>query len=385
MSELLFKRKIGLLKLLEQNSVLLFGARGTGKSFWMAHELQHKATFVDLLESDLYLRLSTNPSELEGIIKASKHKLIVIDEIQKIPPLLDEIHRLIEKKKYRFLLTGSSARKLKRGHANLLAGRAWTAEMYPISWSEMESRSFNLERYLRYGGLPRVLLSTNPEEELHAYVNTYIREEVQAEALVRKLASFNRFLKVAALVNGEMIQFTNVANDAAVPLSTVKEYFSILQDTLLGFLLEAWAESKKRKAIQTAKFYFFDTGVANTLAGNKTLDRNSNLFGKCFEQFIAMELKSYLSYRRSFEEMHYWRATSGQEVDFLIGNHTAVEVKSTARTDKKDLKGLLALKEEKVFKNFFLVCNDHTERVVEGIRIIHWEKFLGKLWADELF
>ena len=255
-----FKRYLDLAALLQKKSFFLLGPRSTGKSFLIDEQLGSRAIILSLLHSDLYLRLSTSPWELEMMIEGAQqqHKThwIVIDEIQKVPNLLDEVHRLIESKKFRFLLTGSSARKLKRGHANLLAGRAWTANFYPLSWCEIAD--FSLPRFLRYGGLPAVYSSDYPDEELHAYARTYLYEEIQAEGLVRKLPQFSRFLMVAALANGQLLNFANISSDAQVPASTIKEYYSILEDTLIGFMLLPWVKSKKRKAITTAKFYFLE-------------------------------------------------------------------------------------------------------------------------------
>lgn len=380
-----FKRLLNLPELIRQKSHFLFGPRSTGKSFLIQKQLRNRALVIDLLRSDLYLRLSGNPSELENIIEADlkKRPWVVIDEIQKIPSLLDEVHRLIETKKIKFLLTGSSARKLKRGSTNLLAGRAWNAKIFPLSWPEIPN--FDLDCYLRQGGLPQVCGSEHPEEELDAYVETYLREEIRAEGLIRNLAPFSRFLKSAALSNGNLLNFSQIASDSEVPASTVREYYSILEDTLIGFLLEPWTQSKKRKAIQTPKFYFFDTGVTHLLAGTKSLDRNSNLYGTSFEQFIAMEIRAALSYQRKKESFTYWRSAHGFEVDFLIGDHTAIEVKATRRVSPQDYRGLLALSEEKVFKNYILVSQDPIAAKRGWILSLPWEEFLKRLWKGEVF
>ncbi|HEX4045225.1 MAG TPA: AAA family ATPase, partial [Gammaproteobacteria bacterium] len=277
-----YQRQLNLLSLLEKKSFFLLGPRAIGKSFLIREQLKDKSLIFNLLRSELYLRLTAAPWELENMINAAlverPSEFIVIDEIQKVPQLLDEVHRLIEERQLRFLLTGSSARKLKHGHANLLAGRAWTAHLYPLSFSEIPD--FKLDHYLRFGGLPAIYGSPDPEEELQAYVQTYLYEEIQAESLVRKLPQFSRFLITAALANGQMLNFAQIANDAAVAASTVREYYTILEDTLIGFMLTPWMKSKKRKAISTAKFYFFDTGVCHALAQTQVLDRNSDLYGR---------------------------------------------------------------------------------------------------------
>ena len=375
-------RILDLTELLKKKSFFLFGPRSTGKSTLVKQQLLNTAGIIDLLDSRLFLRLSSAPHDLEEIIDARNTNLVVIDEIQRIPELLNEVHRLIEDRKIRFLLTGSSARKLKRGNANLLAGRVWEAGLYPLTWKEIPE--FNLERYLLYGGLPVVYLSEYPEEELDAYVNTYLKEEVMAEGLIRNLPPFARFLKSISMANGEVVNFTKLGNDCQVASSTVREYISLLEDTLIGFLLPAWIESKKRKAIKSGKFYFFDPGVTHTLSGTQVLDRNSDLYGKSFEQFIGMEIRAYLGYRRIKLPLSYWRSTHGHEVDFLIGDRVAVEVKSSQRVNSTDVKSLKVLAEEKVFSDFYLVSHDPVETKKDNIQAIHWRKFLERLWSDKI-
>jgi uncharacterized protein len=376
------ERTIDLKDLLRRKSFFLFGPRATGKSTLVKRQLSTSAAIVDLLDSRFFLRLSAAPHDLEAIIDASDSRLIVIDEIQRIPELLNEVHRLIEGRKMTFLLTGSSARKLRRGQANLLAGRVWEARLFPLTWKEIGE--FDLERYLRYGGLPSVYLSKFPEEELDAYVNTYLKEEIMAEGLIRNLPPFVRFLRSMALANGEVINFTKLANDCQVAPSTVREHVGVLEDTLVGFLLTAWTKSKKRKAIKSGKFYFFDPGVTHTLAGTEVLDRNSNLYGRSFEHFMGMEIRAYLSYRRIKRPLTYWRSTHGHEVDFLIGDKAAVEVKAASRVVPADFRGLKALSEEGVFENLFLVSQDSVSTRHGNILAIHWEEFLRRLWQGEI-
>jgi len=377
------KRQLQLEPLLAMKSFFLFGPRATGKTTLIQQQLAKKAIVIDLLDSRYFLRLSSAPQELESLIEAAPAETIVIGEIQRIPELLNEIHRLIETKtkNLTFLLTGSSARKLRRGQANLLAGRVWEARMFPLIYREIPD--FKLNRYLQYGGLPAVYLSDYPEEELNAYVNTYLKEEIMAEGLIRRLPPFSRFLKTMALANGEMINFTKLANDCQVPPSTVAEYVGRLEDTLIGFLLPAWTESKKRKAIKTGKFYFFDPGVTHMLAGTETLDRNSNLYGKSFEQFICMELRAYLSYRRKKIPLTYWRSKNGHEVDFLLGTKIAIEVKAAKKVSKNDFKGLKYLNEEGVFQTLILVSQDPVSTRNGNILAIPWQKFLSDLWKDK--
>lgn len=377
MSELI--RALDLRRLLAKKSFFLFGPRATGKSTLIRQQLGREAFVIDLLDSRNYLRLSASPSDLEAMIAASDSALVVIDEVQRIPELLNEVHRLIESKQLRFLLTGSSARKLRRGQANLLAGRVWEARLFPLIHREIPD--FDLDRYLLYGGLPMVWLSAEPAEELDAYVHTYLTEEIMAEGLVRKLPPFSRFLRAMALSNGEMLNFAKLANDCQVPPSTVAEYAALLEDTLVGFLLPAWTASKKRKAIRTAKFYFFDCGVTHLLAGTRALDRNSDLYGKSFEQFIGGEIRAWLSYNRIKQPLGYWRSAHGDEVDFVIGEEVAIEVKASARVSWRDFKGLDRLAEEGVFKHYLLVSQDPIELSDGARHALPWQSFLEGLWA----
>jgi predicted AAA+ superfamily ATPase len=376
-------RTLDLAALLAKKSFFLFGPRATGKSHLIERQLRDQVLVIDLLRSDVLMRLASRPDELESIIEGGpKTPWIVLDEIQRIPSLLPEIHRLIETKRYRFLLTGSSARKLRRGSADLLGGRAWVANLFPLTSAEIPS--FDVRRYLRFGGLPTVYLSESPEEDLRAYVSLYLQEEIRAEGIIRRLPPFTRFLRVAALSSGQLLNYAQVASDAEVAASTVREYFSVLEDTLVGWTLEPWRESRKRKAIQTAKFYFFDVGVMHELAGTTALDRNSDLYGRSFEHFIGMELRAYLGYTRSRDGLTFWRSTHGYEVDFLIGGRIAIEVKSTRKASLREARGLLALREEKVAKRFLFVSEDPIAAKRDGIEFLQWSTFLRRLWDGEI-
>lgn len=378
------QRILNLHNLLKKKSFFLFGPRATGKTSLIAAEFPKEVPTLDLLESDLYLRLRLNPEKLESIIFGFNPNatMAVIDEVQRIPEILNEVHRLIEKKKITFLLTGSSARKLKRNQANLLAGRARQAELFPLT--SIEIPQFDLLRYLQWGGLPMMYLSDEPLDDLHAYVNTYLKEEIQAEAAVRELPSFIRFLKFSALTSGDILNFANISNDAMVPASTVRDYYSILEDTFIGFMVPAWTKTVKRKPLAKSKFYYFDIGVKNILADIRQIPAQSDLFGKAFEHFIALELRAYISYRRKFLSLSYWQAQNGQEVDFVVGDTLAIEVKATDHVQDKHLKGLLALAEEKICKRYILVSQDQMPRRVNYIELMPWQDFLKKLWADEI-
>jgi predicted AAA+ superfamily ATPase len=375
-------RTLDIKQLLNKKSHFLFGPRGTGKSSLIQHSLSNQALIIDLLHSATYMRLSEDPSHIESMIDLDKQKFVVIDEIQRVPDLLNEVHRLIEKKGICFLLTGSSARRLKCQGVNLLAGRARQAELYPLTYHELDN--FNLHHYLQYGGLPMVALSDEPEEDLDAYVHTYLQEEIKAEALVQKLPAFSRFLQLSALTSGTTLNFSSIASDAGVSGVTLREYYRILEDTFLGFLVEPWQHSVKRKPVSTARFYYFDTGVRNKLAGITSIPEKTDLFGMAFEHFIAMELRAYIGYSRKKLPLCFWRTVEGDEVDFIVGDLIAIEVKSTKKVSNKHLKGLRRLMEEKQMENYYLISQDPIAAKQEGIILLPWEVFLERLWGGEI-
>jgi len=375
-------RILNLKQLMDKKSHFLFGPRATGKSSLIKHDLADQALVIDLLHSETYMRLMGNPSQIESMIALNEKTYVVIDEIQRVPELLNEVHRLIENKHIRFLLTGSSARKLRCQGVNLLAGRARQAELFPLSYHEF--KTFNLPRYLQYGGLPMVVLSDEPEEDLDAYVYTYLEEEIKAEALVKNLPAFSRFLQLSALTSGTTLNFTSIASDAGVSSVTLREYYQILEDSFLGFSVLPWRHSVKRKAVATARFYYFDTGVKNRLAGIHAIPEQTDLFGQAFEHFIAMELRAYLSYFRKKLSLCFWRTSDGHEVDFIIGDQVAIEVKAAKKISSKHLKGLRYLMEEKKLEKYYMVSQDPIALKEEGIYILPWEDFLKRLWNEEI-
>jgi predicted AAA+ superfamily ATPase len=377
-----FTRLLDLPPLLAHKSFFLFGARSTGKTTLIRKQLSGQCNIVDLLETEMLLRLSQEPGSLEGIIAAGGNRITVIDEVQKLPRLLDEVHRLIEKRGYTFLLTGSSARRLKRENANMLGGRAWEARLFPLVSQEIPD--FDLDRFLLIGGLPHVQASSNPLEELGAYASLYLREEIMAEGIIRDLPRFGRLLKTAALCNAQQVNFTKLASDVGCAPSTAIEHFRILEDTLIGFFIQPWHQGNSRKEVSRAKFYLFDTGVANILAGTKTLDRNSDLYGRALEQFVAMELRAYLSYKRLSSELFFWATHDGTEVDFVVPDQLAVEVKATSRVNERDLRGLRILGREKGMRNLILVTLDPVAINYEHIRAVPLHIFLKELWQGEL-
>ena len=377
-------RSLDLTEITEKKSSFLFGARGTGKTSLIDRQLTD-ALVVDLLSGDYYLPLSQNPSELAAIVEARPDVLVVIDEVQKLPLLLDEVHRLIQKKGRRFLLTGSSARKLKRNNANMLGGRATQAVLLPFTWHELQSvQQFALERVLQFGSLPRVYLSDSPYEELLDYVSLYLKEEIQLEAEVRNLPAFIRFLKFAAQSSGELLNYSNIASDVGLSAKTIKDYFEILDDTLIGYRLEPWRAGKSRKTVATAKHYLFDCGVIHALTGTRHLDRNSNLYGRSFEHFVINEVRAYNAYRRRHWELAFWRTKHGEEVDLVIDDRLAIEIKSTQRASSRDSKGLGKIAEENAWQRRILVSQDPIERKYDGeLWLMPWDKFFQRLWAGE--
>ncbi len=371
-------RILDLERLLKEKSHFLFGPRQTGKTSLVANTFA-KVRVYDLLDTSVYLNLNQNPGRLEEEL-APNDRIVVIDEIQRLPQLLHEVHRLIEKRKVRFLLTGSSARKLRHGGVNLLGGRARVKYMHPFVRREL-GKDFNLDRALSYGLLPSIYFSSNPQADLEAYAGSYLQQEIVAEGATRNIPAFSRFLKVAALCNAAVVNFTNVANDAQVPRTTVYEYFEILKDTLMIQEVPAWTRSAKRKPLVSSKYYFFDIGVAASLQGRRFAPGTPE-YGEAFETYIAHELQAYRDYV-SGQSLSFWRSASGFEVDFILGDHTAVEVKAKRTVGSQDLKGLQALSEEKKLKRYICVCLESRKRILGKIHMLPYEEFLDSLWDGQ--
>lgn len=370
------QRLINLNSKLAHKSTFLLGPRQTGKS-WLIREQCQNAQIYNLLDSKTFRDLSLNPSLIRKEIK-EENSLIVIDEIQKLPELLNEVHLLIEEKKKIFLLTGSSAIKLRRAGVNLLGGRASWLELRPLVKKEL-GQHFNLIKGMNQGFLPSIYFSKNYREDLKDYVDLYLREEIAVGTAIRRLPVFSRFLDIAALANGQVINYSNIGRDAQIPATTVREYFQVLVDSLLIDRIPVWKESKKRKAAAKDKFYFFDIGVSRYLQGRGDIAVRTEEFGFALEAYLYHELKSYSAYI-SGDKIAYWRTEDNLEVDFILGDHTAIEVKATQVVSPKHLKGLKAIAEEKKFKNYILVSTDERERRYEGIDIVPLEKFLDYLW-----
>lgn len=365
------------------DSVFLWGARQVGKTT-LLEELYPKARYYDLLQAREFERFLRRPSLLsEELESLEDGELVIIDEIQKVPQLLDEIHALIHKRKIRFILSGSSPRKLIRSGANLLGGRALKKILFPLVSSEIPD--FNLTKAVNNGLIPRHYMIKNPWERFRAYIGVYLNEEIREEALSRNLKSFSRFLEVAALSNGEMIVYKNIAQDCGIDHRTVKEYFEILKDTLIGYLIAGFTATLKRRAILAPKFYFFDVGIANYLLNRKDITPGTEIFGHSFEHLIIQELIAYLGYTQSPENLTYWRTSSGYEVDAIIGNgRIAIEIKSTDEVKSRHLKGLKAFQEDFPAVRSIIVSLDKYPRVMNGVEIIPAEQFLKALWNSEI-
>jgi predicted AAA+ superfamily ATPase len=375
-TSLYIERVLDLPSLLQKKSHFLFGPRQTGKTFLIRHSLKGVRSY-DLLDTSVYLALSQNPGRISQELNP-RDKIVVVDEIQRLPVLLNEVHRMIEERGIRFLLTGSSARKLRRGGVNLLGGRARTKHMHPFTYQELGNQ-FDLLKAIDRGLLPSIYLSDDPRADLQAYTGSYLQQEIVAEGTTRNIPAFSRFLKVAALCNATVVNFTNVSNDAQVPRTTVYEYFEILKDTLLLHELPAWRKSKKRKPLASSKYYFFDVGVVAALQGRE-FRQGTPEFGEAFETYLMHELVSYRDYV-SGEPLSYWRSTSGFEVDFILGDHTAIEVKAKENLSTQDLKPLRALAEEKKLKRYLCVSLEPRRRNLENLTILPFREFLDSLWS----
>ncbi|MBU2513559.1 ATP-binding protein [bacterium] len=377
----MYQRHFQLNDIVDRKSVFLLGPRQTGKSTLLRTILPH-AVFVDLLESETFRELSTFPESLRQRV-GERRDVVVIDEVQKLPGLLDEVQLMIDRNKdLRFVLTGSSARKLKQGKANLLGGRALFLKLHPLVSPELSFERL-LDRMNR-GGLPAIIDSPFPDQDMNAYVGTYLKEEIQAEGATRSIENFSRVLNFASHLNGKQVNYTKVGNDAQVPPRTVKDYFGIFSDTMIAHLLPCFQGTSKRKPVSTEKFYFFDIGVARNLSRAGMVQERSEAFGNALEHLIFLELLAYRDYNLLDFELFYWRSRSQLEVDFLINDEIAIEVKGTSRVSQADLKGLKALSEELPLKRAIVVCSETEERKVGGIEIVPIDRFLRYFWEGLL-
>ena len=370
-----------------KETFFLWGPRQTGKST-LLHSIYPEAIWIDLLKAEEFRRYLSHPEWLRREITIEgKRPFVVIDEVQKLPELLDEVHWLHENRHVQFALCGSSARKVKRGDADLLGGRALRYEMFGLVSAELQP-DFDLCRLLNHGYLPRIYLSTQPNRLLNAYVANYLREEIAAEGLVRRLPVFSNFLNLAALSDCATVNFSTIARDCGVSSQTIKEYFQILEDTLLARWLPSFRKRPKRRVAASPKFYFEDVGVVNFLAKRGIIQPGSELFGKAFENWCFHELNAYNMYHEKFADFYYWHLAGGTEVDFIVNDMMiAIEAKAAQKISAKHLKGLRSLKEDhpEILRRV-IVCRENKPRTTaDGIEVISAEIFAQKLWDQDFF
>ncbi len=370
-------------------STFLWGPRKTGKSTLLGQQFPHSVRF-DLLDTRLLLEFTRAPwafaERVRALDPAVRTHPILIDEVQKVPALLDEVHRLIENDGLRFVLCGSSARKLKRGRANLLGGRAWRFALHPLTWPEIPD--FDLLRALNCGLVPQHYDAEHPRRALAGYLDDYLKEEVFAEGLTRNAPAFTRFFEALSFSHGELVNYSNIARDCGVDSKTVREYFQILVDILLGVFVEPFSHRRSRAVIiRTPRFYLFDVGLAGYLTGRRIERPLGPEFGRALEHFVLMELLAYRSYRELDFPIRFWRTKTGLECDFVLGRNgeTAVEVKGSRNVQPRDLTGLRAYREEHQPRHALLVCNEPApRRTGDGLWILPWQDFLERLWSDAI-
>ena len=370
------------------NSAFLWGPRKTGKSFFLG-QLYPESTSFDFLKADILFRFAKNPSLLrqELLYLESSGKLIqpiILDEVQKVPSILDEVHWMIENKKWQFILCGSSPRKLKRGHANLLGGRAWRFEMFPLVSAEIPD--FDLLTALNRGLIPSHYTEKYYRRSLKSYVTDYLKEEIMSEGLVRNLSGFARFLDSVGYSHGEMVNFLNISRNCGVDAKTVKAYYQILVDTMLGVFIDPFTKKSGRQIIMsTPKFYLFDVGVAGYLLKREILEERGEPFGRAFEHFILMEILAYRIYSEKDFKLAYWRTKDGLEVDFILDDgKVAIEVKGGRNIDSSSLKPLRVFSEEYKPEKTILVNNETMPRLIDRIELTPWRIFLENLWAGKV-
>jgi predicted AAA+ superfamily ATPase len=377
-----FQRRLSI-ALPERQSAFLWGARKTGKSTFLRNAFPGSVSF-DFLRTDVLLAFTTRPALLREQLLAKPPSVLAL-------PIILDVHGLIEERGLRFVLCGSSARKLKRGRANLLGGRAWRYEMLPLVSAEFPRGSgkpagMDLLKALNNGLVPSHYLSADPRKSLDAYVRDYLKEEVFDEGLTRNVPAFSRFFEALGYCHGELINHANIARDCGVDAKTVKEYFQILCDTLLGRLVLPYKKRQERQVISKApKFYLFDVGVAGALGKRRIVEPRGDLFGRAFEHLVFMELVAHASYSELAYDIHFWRTKGGAEVDFVLGSgEVAIEVKGTSRVDDRDLRSLRLFGETHRPRSSLMVCNEAAERVVDGIRVVPWRSFFQELWEGRI-
>jgi len=365
-------------------ALFLWGPRQTGKTTFL-RDRYPQAKFYDLLDTDLQAGLSVRPAQIREEVLAEQPEIVVIDEVQKVPALLEEVHWLLENTATRFILCGSSARKLRRKSRDLLGGRAIDFHLLPLTSEEIGD--VDLEKLLNHGALPSHYLVEDPRLLLRAYVNNYIKEEIIDESVTRNIPAFSRFLQVVGFCHAQQLNYANVARETGVSASTVRNYFQILDDTLLGFTLDPWKKRKKRRLADTAKFYLFDIGVANQLHPEaSTVSEGSDRFGYAFEHFLLNEVRAALDYGRLEYPLSFWRTSSGFEVDLIVGDmEIAIEFKAARELRGTDFRGMRALLEEHTPRRSIVVSRGERRRKTQdGIEIVPWRDFCAQLWSGKL-
>lgn len=368
----MIKREI----LLPGGSFFLFGPRGTGKSYWLKTVYANNATYIDLLESRIVNKLSADPQRLQEYIPAGNNATIIIDEIQKIPTLLDEVHRLIEQKRnIQFILTGSSPRKLRRSSSNLLGGRASTSHFHPLTATELAER-FDLMKALTHGLLPTIYdreKNVDPETYLSGYIETYLKEEILQEGLTRNISAFNRFLEAASFSQGEVLNITQVARECSIHRKVAESYFQILEDLLIGYRIPVFSKKAKRRLITHSKFYIFDAGVYRTIRPKGPLDTPELIDGAALETLVLQNLQSHISNHHLSYNIHYWRTTAGNEVDFVLYGKAGlitIEVKRSRSVTRKDTASLRAFKEDYPSATSILLYGGNEHLQIEGVTVL---------------
>ena len=364
-------------------AMFLFGGRQVGKSTLLKERFP-KAIYIDLLKSDIRTRFKQHPEEFrESLLRYPPETLVIIDEIQKIPDLLDEVHWLMVEKGLWFILSGSSARKIKRSGANNLGGRAIPETLFPLVSAEIPD--YDLDRAVQNGMIPRHYMVANAQNRMRAYVDLYLKEEIIEESLVQNVDEFIRFMEVAAIMDGEILNYENVASDCGVSANTVKAYYKILVETLLGFEVPAYRKVIKRKLYKSSRFYYFDVGIANHLTKRYHLAPRTPEYGHAFEHLIIQEIRAYLGYTGSEEELTYWHTYENLEVDAVIGDaRVAIEIKSTDHVNHDDKKGVTEFAKEHPETILILVSRDRISRRSGDVDLYYVTDFFKALWAGEI-
>ncbi len=381
-----------LLKLSKSQSILLLGPRGSGKSTLIKALLkEHTRVFlIDLLRPSIEDKYRLNPDALIEEASKNKYEWVIIDEVQKLPKLLDAVHYLIENNKQKFILCGSSARKLKRGSANLLAGRAFVNYLHPLTSLEMINAgiNFDLKTALSFGMLPKLLEFSSDEDKkefLISYSLTYLKEEIQSEQIVRKLDPFRLFLEVSAQMNGKIINFSKIAREVGVDTTTVQNYFAILEDTLIGFYLHSYHSSVRKRISKSPKFYYFDTGIVRAL--NRTLDlpvfAGTSQFGELFEAFLIIEIRKLIDYKKKNWNLFYLKTKDDVEIDLILeirrNEIICIEIKSTAKLKAQDIHSFVSISRDMKKSKSYCFSNDPVDKKIEHVECLHWQSGLKAL------